>query len=57
MQAMPAATAVDDVGPVHRFRSHNFPDRYIRHRDFKLMLEGDDTPVFRGDATFHRIGG
>ncbi|MBE8515974.1 AbfB domain-containing protein [Amycolatopsis sp. H6(2020)] len=36
------------------FRSHNFPDRFIRHRNGELWLDvlaGAD-PLFRADATF-----
>jgi hypothetical protein len=39
------------------FRSANFPDRYLRHRDFHLWVEAPTSPddrVFRSDATFHR---
>jgi len=36
------------------FRSVNFPDRFIRHRDFRLVLDGSDGDLeqFREDATF-----
>lgn len=39
------------------FRSVNFPDRYLRHRDFHLWVEppaGPDDELFRMDATFLR---
>ncbi len=37
------------------FRSLNFPDRFLRHRDFHLFVEppsGPDDQGFAGDATF-----
>jgi Alpha-L-arabinofuranosidase B (ABFB) domain len=34
------------------FRSLNFPDRYIRHRDFHLFVEPRDSPNLVPDATF-----
>jgi hypothetical protein len=34
------------------FRSLNFPDRFIRHRDFHLFLEPADSDLARHDATF-----
>jgi hypothetical protein len=34
------------------FRSVNFPDRYLRHRDFSLFLEPRDSPNLAADATF-----
>lgn len=34
------------------FRSVNFPDRYIRHRDFHLFVEPKDSPNLAADATF-----
>ena len=34
------------------FRSFNFPDRYIRHRDFHLFVEPKDSPNLAADATF-----
>jgi Alpha-L-arabinofuranosidase B (ABFB) domain len=34
------------------FRSVNFPDRFIRHRDFHLFLEPADTELAKQDATF-----
>ena len=35
------------------FRSFNFPDRYIRHRNSELWLDPfENTPRFRDDATF-----
>ena len=34
------------------FRSFNFPDRFIRHRDFHLFLEPADSDLARRDATF-----
>ena len=38
------------------FRSFNFPDRYIRHRDFELWLDPfENTPLFRDDATFFMV--
>jgi hypothetical protein len=39
------------------FRSVNFPDRFLRHRDFHLFLEAPpapDDPLFTRDATFRR---
>jgi alpha-L-arabinofuranosidase B-like protein len=30
----------------------NFPDRYLRHRDFSLFLEPQDSPNLAADATF-----
>ena len=37
------------------FRSVNFPDRFIRHRDFHLFLEPVNNEQDRRDATF-RVG-
>jgi Alpha-L-arabinofuranosidase B (ABFB) domain len=38
------------------FRSFNFPDRYIRHRNFELWLDPlETTPLFRDDATFFMV--
>ena len=34
------------------FRSVNFPDRFLRHRDFSLFLEPEDSPNLAADATF-----
>jgi Alpha-L-arabinofuranosidase B (ABFB) domain len=34
------------------FRSFNFPDRCIRHRDFHLFVESADSELARQDATF-----
>lgn len=35
------------------FRSLNFPDRVIRHRNFELWLDPvENTPLFRSDASF-----
>ena len=34
------------------FRSFNFPDRYIRHRDFHLFVEPRDSANLVPDATF-----
>jgi hypothetical protein len=38
------------------FRSFNFPNRYIRHRDYELWLDPfEDTPPYRDDATFFMV--
>jgi hypothetical protein len=38
------------------FRSFNFPNRYIRHRNFDLWLDPfENTPLFRDDATFFMV--
>jgi len=34
------------------FQSFNFPDRFIRHRDFHLFVETADSDLARRDATF-----
>lgn len=34
------------------FRSTNYPDRYIRHRDFHLFVEPQDSANLTLDATF-----
>ena len=34
------------------FQSFNFPDRFIRHRDFHLFVESADSDLARRDATF-----
>jgi hypothetical protein len=40
------------------FRSVNFPDRYLRHANYALVLNvNDGTSVFAADATFHRTAG
>ncbi|MFE9751170.1 AbfB domain-containing protein [Saccharothrix saharensis] len=37
----------------YSFRSRNFPDRYLRHRDFRVRLDiGDGGAGFAADATF-----
>jgi hypothetical protein len=38
------------------FRSVNFPDRFLRHRDFHLFLEPIDRPS-QADATFILVPG
>lgn len=41
------------AGQCISFRSVNYPDRYIRHRNFELWLDVlDNTDLFRRDATF-----
>lgn len=38
------------------FRSFNFPDHYIRHRDSELWLDPfENTPLYRDDATFFMV--
>lgn len=37
------------------FRSINFPDRYIRHRDFHLWVEPKDSANLALDATFTKM--
>ena len=39
------------TGP--RSKSYNFPGTYIRHRGFKLYVEGGTTDLFKQDATFY----
>jgi Alpha-L-arabinofuranosidase B (ABFB) domain len=34
------------------FQSFNFPDRFLRHRDFSLFVEPRDSPNLAADATF-----
>ncbi|WP_198932955.1 AbfB domain-containing protein [Saccharothrix sp. CB00851] len=34
------------------FRSHNFPDRYLRHANYVLRIDPILTAVDRADATF-----
>jgi hypothetical protein len=38
-------------------QSVNFPDRYIRHRDFKLFLEQAPDDLSRQDVTFRIVDG
>ncbi|MGM7722829.1 AbfB domain-containing protein [Metabacillus sp. Hm71] len=38
------------------FRSKNFPDRFIRHRNFNLWVESVNDDLGRKDATFRRRG-
>jgi hypothetical protein len=33
-------------------RSVNFPDRYLRHRQFRVWLEGGTDQLFQQDSTF-----
>ncbi|WP_353736664.1 AbfB domain-containing protein [Leptolyngbya sp. UWPOB_LEPTO1] len=41
------------AGQCVSFRSVNYPDRYIRHRNFELWLDVlENTDLFRRDATF-----
>jgi hypothetical protein len=47
----PGLAAPDDHNAVS-FRSFNFPDRYIRHRDFHLFVEPRDSANLAPDATF-----
>jgi hypothetical protein len=47
----PGLAAPNDHNAVS-FRSFNFPDRYIRHRDFHLFVEPRDSPNLVPDATF-----
>ena len=37
------------------FRSVNYPDRYIRHRDFHLWVEPRDSANLAPDATFIKL--
>lgn len=37
------------------FRSFNYPDRYIRHRDFHLWVEPRDSANLKSDATFIKL--
>jgi beta-lactam-binding protein with PASTA domain len=37
------------------FRSVNFPDHYLRHRNFELYLEPRNSPNLAADATFSRV--
>jgi hypothetical protein len=37
------------------FRSFNFPDRFIRHRDFHLQVEPVNDDLSRHDATFRVV--
>ncbi len=37
------------------FRSLNFPDRFIRHRDFHLMVEVVNDDLSRQDSTFFSV--
>jgi hypothetical protein len=34
------------------FESLNFRDHYLRHLNFRIQLDQDDTPLFKTDATF-----
>jgi hypothetical protein len=47
----PGLAAPDDHNALS-FRSFNFPDRYIRHRDFHLFVEPRDSANLVPDATF-----
>ena len=47
----PGLASPDDHNAVS-FRSFNFPDRYIRHRDFHLFVEPRDSANLGPDATF-----
>jgi Alpha-L-arabinofuranosidase B (ABFB) domain len=37
------------------FRSFNFSDRFIRHRDFHLFVEVANSELARNDATFDQV--
>jgi Alpha-L-arabinofuranosidase B (ABFB) domain len=37
------------------FRSHNYGDRYLRHRDFHLWLDPKTSPNLAPDATFLKV--
>ncbi len=39
------------------FRSFNFPDRFLRHRDFHLFIEPIDGDLARQDSTFRIVPG
>ncbi|ROO86987.1 alpha-L-arabinofuranosidase B-like protein [Actinocorallia herbida] len=39
------------------FRSFNFPDRFLRHRDFHLFLDPVNDELSRKDATFKVVDG
>jgi hypothetical protein len=39
------------------FRSVNFPDRYLRHSNYALVLAANDGGTFAADATFYRAAG
>jgi hypothetical protein len=34
------------------FQSFNYPDRYIRHRDYNLYIEEISTELDKKDATY-----
>ena len=52
MHALDVGALTTDAGAV-TFQSINFPDRYIRHRDFHLFLEPHDgSSLFKEHATF-----
>lgn len=38
-------------------RSYNFPDRYVRHVDFKARIDPISTPLDRADGTFNVVPG
>lgn len=41
-----------------RFRSKNFTDRLLRHKDFRIVLDvNDGSEQFRNDSTFRRSEG
>jgi hypothetical protein len=43
-----------------RLRSRNFPTRFVRHRDFRVHLEGPGDPnpqLFVKDSTFRILSG
>jgi hypothetical protein len=40
------------------FRSVNYPDRYLRHYSYAMVLNANDgTAAFAADATFYRVAG
>jgi hypothetical protein len=52
------ATFIMETDPndatVVTFRSFNFPDRFIRHRDFHLFVEPIGSPFLMNDAIFRK---
>ncbi|WP_082484437.1 MULTISPECIES: AbfB domain-containing protein [Micrococcaceae] len=37
------------------YQSYNFPDRYLRHADFRLRIDPITSNTSRSDATFRNV--
>jgi len=54
---LPVSCTVIDYIVLIRWQSSNYPDRWIRHYDFELYTDVDDSSyVFQADSLFRQVG-